>query len=144
MLVQERCAPRLQSSVMLQQIRSFSPWWRTLIALFLPSISCSFCMSPHLFTRPLLHIYPAISVHSDISYFFCLINHVCFCSRLFETEYDLAARFFKYVANQYNNMLRQLMASYAKGSQINQYVKRRVSERWKQEMYTILLNIAQP
>jgi hypothetical protein len=46
-----------------------------------------------------------------------------FFSRLFDTEFDLAARFFKYVANQLNGMLRQLMATYARGSYVNQYVK---------------------
>lgn len=35
--------------------------------------------------------------------------------RLFETEYELAARFYKYIANQLNSMLRILMSSYAGG-----------------------------
>lgn len=45
--------------------------------------------------------------------------NLSFLFRLFDTEFDLAARFFKYVANQLNNTLRQAMASYAKGSQVN-------------------------
>jgi CRP-like cAMP-binding protein len=39
-----------------------------------------------------------------------------FLFRIFETELDLAARFYKYVANQENNMLRSLMSNYANRS----------------------------
>eukprot|EP00026_Physarum_polycephalum_P000252 Phypoly_transcript_00252.p1 GENE.Phypoly_transcript_00252~~Phypoly_transcript_00252.p1 ORF type:complete len:967 (+),score=140.75 Phypoly_transcript_00252:118-3018(+) len=45
--------------------------------------------------------------------------NLTFLFRLFDTEFDLAARFFKYVANQLNGMLRHLMATYARGTYVN-------------------------